>query len=505
MNILKKITLLVLIAGLFVTCNDIIDIEQPGLLGPNQAYQSVSDLEGGLLGVYIQLDTSHDVYFNSAWTDEISIGLENGGQGRSSTYVYQLLTTDAGPTAIWTTNYDAINAATRLIEAAQEFTPSADQQDEYDSVVGQAHAIRAFAHFKLMQYFAEDLTDDSSLGVIIVDEIPGIQDQRERNTTGEVFTAINDDLSIAESLIPVDQSNPNFWSLDAVTALRAVIATYREDYPLAESLSQQIVDSYDLTTQEEYLDLFRIDASNGVLFSLNRTIGDAYDGQGNTGSAFAGGWIGANYAFGGPGIDGGVYYETGRTLYNIVDQDDVRFDMVASDDRLIDPGYPDNTTASAFGENDVIPVNKYRGNVPGENQPLMNNLKVLRVAEQYLINAEAKVANGDIPGAMTIIDEIRDARFGSDQPAPTAANTTEAFGVILDERRVELAFEGHRYLDLGRLGSRGDRNIEKDPLDCELYGGCTPPDLNSYKWRFPIPQVELDANNAISQNPGYEG
>lgn len=503
MNNLKKITLLLFVAGLFVTCNDIIDIEQPGILGPEQAYQSVGDLEGGLLGVYAQLDTSHDVYFNSAWTDEISIGLENGGQGRTSTYVYQLLSTDAAPEAIWTTNYDAINAATRLIIAAQGFSPTADEQLLYDSVIGQAHAIRAFAHFKLMQYFAEDLTDDSSLGVIIVDEIPGVQDQLERSSTGDVFDAIDSDLTNAEDLIPQSQSNINLFSLDAITALRSVIATYRQNYGSAENLSQQIIANYDLTTKEEYRDLFRIDSPNGVLFSLNRTIGDIYDGQGATGSAFAGGWVGANYAFAGPGISGGIYYETGRTLFNMVDQSDVRFEMVASPDYLLDPGYPNNTTAGIFAEEDVIPVNKYRGNVPGENQPLMNDIKVLRVVEQYLINAEAKVANGDIPGAMDIIDQIRDARYGSDQTSPSASNATEAYGIILDERRVELAFEGHRYLDLGRLGARGNRNIEKDPLDCEQYGGCVPPDINSFKWRFPIPQVELDANNAISQNPGY--
>lgn len=487
MNTLKKILYITFLTGFLVTCDGIIDIEQPGQLGPEQAYKSVADLEGGLLGVYAQLDTSHDVYFNSAWTDEISIGLENGGQGRTSTYVYQLLRTDAAPQAIWTTNYDAINAATRLIIAAEDITPATTEQAQYNSIIGQAHAIRAFAHFKLMQYFAADIADDNSLGVIVVNEIPGIQDQLERNTTGEVFAQINADLTEAESLIPASLTDVTRWTQDGLTALRAVIATYRQDYVAAESLSQEIIDKYALTTQDEFRAIFRDDASKGVLFSLERTLGDAYDGQGSTGSAFAGGWVGANYAFAGPGADGGIYYETGRTLFNAIDSTlDVRFEMVASPDYTLDPGYPNATTAGAFLENDVIPVNKYRGNIPGENTPLMNNIKVLRVAEQYLINAEAKVANGDISGGMSIIDQIRDARYGVDQPLPVAANAEEAYGIILDERRIELAFEGHRYLDIGRLGERGNRTFEKDPLDCELWGGCTAPAFDSHKWRFPI-------------------
>jgi len=94
------------------------------------------------------------------------------------------------------------------------------------------------------------------------------------------------------------------------------------------------------------------------------------------------------------------------------------------------------------------------------------------------------------------------------------ASAEEAFGAILDERRLEFCYEGHRYLDLKRLGARGKRDITRDPLDCQKYGACEDSDFyptssrqneNSYKFTFPIPLVEQNGNAVIrdQQNPGY--
>jgi len=235
------------------------------------------------------------------------------------------------------------------------------------------------------------------------------------------------------------------------------------------------------------------------IFKLERTINDSYDGQGFTGSGLAGGWAGANFAFVDGTIDGSPYFEMGRALFNELDPADIRFDVNVNNTSIISDDYQN---AEDFRSEDILVIGKY----PGNEKPLLNDLKVFRVSEMLLIRAEAYADAGTINGASNsvaaLIKELRDARFGTDTDLPTYANATEAFGAILDERRIELAFEGHRWKDLKRIGALGNRSIVRDALDCAVNGACTLP-VSDFRFTMPIPLVELNANNVIQQNPGY--
>ena len=67
------------------------------------------------------------------------------------------------PAAIWLNQYTVLNAATRVILAAEDIEPPADslELNDYNNAVGVAHALRAWAHFELLTYFSPDLTDDA--------------------------------------------------------------------------------------------------------------------------------------------------------------------------------------------------------------------------------------------------------------------------------------------------------------------------------------------------------
>jgi hypothetical protein len=75
---MKKIKLYTILAlsTLVMSCEDAIDIEVPGLLDANAAFNSVSDLNDGLLGAYSSLDTTPEIHFTSVFTDEIRIGFD---------------------------------------------------------------------------------------------------------------------------------------------------------------------------------------------------------------------------------------------------------------------------------------------------------------------------------------------------------------------------------------------------------------------------------------------
>lgn len=493
-NIFKIATALILITS--YSCQDAIDIDQPGRLPAEEAFQTVDDLRLGLLGAYAQMDLSSEIQFNAVFTDEVSIGFDNGGQGLGDgTWGFVLNPVSAAPTNLWIDTYALANSANRILEGAELITPEPSEQVLYNNIIGQAYAIRAWAHATLLSYFTTDYADDNALGVILLDFVPGIDDVRSRNTNGEIYDFIESDLTLAQSLI-TSQDGVTFIGDDFVTALRARIAAYRGDYATAAPLAQSLLTKYPLANRANYLDMFADETDGEVIFKLERTDNDRYDGQGATGSAAAGGWAGANFAFVNATLDGSPYFEMGRSLFNLISVDDVRFDVNVDGSSIIDPDYANGEPAQ---DNDVLVIRKYAGS---ENIPLMNDLKIFRSSEMLLILAEARADDNDLVGAATLIKQLRDARFGTGQPLPVFSSQQGAFAAILDERRVELCFEGHRYKDLKRLGARAGKGIERDAVDCSLNGACNLA-ASDFRFTLPIPQTELAANSIIEQNPGY--
>lgn len=489
----------------FVSCDDAIEIEQPGTLGKENAFLTVDDLQLGLNSLYNRVDTTAEIAFSAAFTDEAYIGYVNGGQ--STGLLNFIMTPNSGaPASVWSNNYSIIGQANRLIEAAGTIVPPADDADAislHRHVQGVSYALRAYAHFKILSYFSTDYTDDSALAGILVDFVPTadmVFDNLERNTNGEFYALIEADLALAESLINFENSSiptsDKFVNFDFIKALKARMYAYKGDYDQADTFAEELLMDYNIATKSEYVSFF--DDGNVVesIFSLERTVNDSYDNQGTGG----GGWAGSLFAFTDPSYTGGPFLEVSRSVYNLLKgTDDVRLERnVNLAESTPDESYATNGNYKA---DDVLLVFKYPGS---ENQPLMNDLKVFRSSEMLLIRAEAAADRGDFVDAATFIKQLRDARYGSAQTLPVYSTEQEAFGDILDERRLEFLFEGHRWLDLKRLGDRGNRFIDRDDFECSFFSGCTL--VNSdYRFTFPIPQSELSGNTAIvsQQNPGY--
>src|SRR5699024_3918250 len=119
--------------------------------------------------------------------------------------------------------------------------------------------------------------------------------------------------------------------------------------------------------------------------------------------------------------------------------------------------------------------------------------------------AAVRGPNQDIQEAQDDIQELIDNRFDpSDVPTITFSNKTEALKEILKQRRIELAYEGFRFFDIKRFRDALNIGISRNPVDCASYDAdnCDLP-KDSYKFTLPIPQIELNANSIIQQNPGY--
>jgi hypothetical protein len=485
---------------LFYSCEDAIDIEQVGRVTDDVAFETVQDLQDGLTGVYGQFDMTKEVAMAANFTDEVAEGTENGGQGRTTGAVFNLNAGSAAAEIFWEVGYRELNAVNRVIAAADLVIPAdATETAEKNNILGQAYALRAFSHFQLLSYFTTDYTDDNALAVIKLDFVPSVADKLLRSTNGEIYASINADLVKATNLIE-DTKNPILVSQDFVLALRARMAAYRQDYATAQTLAQDLINRYPLASRINYRFIFTDNSNEEIIFKLQRDINGIFDNQPGAGTVGAAGWIGGVFAFVNTGASGGSYYEFNRNLFNLFDSEDIRYDVCLNESESIIA--PDYTSTTNYRAEDVLLVSKYPG-VPG--QPLLNDHKVFRSAEMLLIVAEAKAHNNDLTGAATAIKMLRDARFGSAQALAVYSSQQEAFAAILDERRVEFAFEGHRWKDIKRLGARANQGVSRDAVDVAEFGMTQTLAPDDYRFTLPLPLVEFNANPDLraQQNPGY--
>lgn len=503
MNNLNRLIIFSIVLAIgFASCDGITDIEQPGNLPADEAIQTVDDMDLNLGGLYANMDILDQMYMSTIRTDEAMIGPGNGGQGLGGQYQFVLNSSSAIAGAVWNGGYASINEVNRFITAAEDIEPESSAQTTYNHFLGQAYAIRAFEYFKLLSFYSEDITDNSSLGVPTFTNVPDTDAQPTRDNTGATFDRIMSDIQTAENLIAPGVNGITRFTQDALTALRARIATYRENYNEAETLSQHFVDNYSLADPSAYESMFAEDTDGEVIFKLERTVNDNYDNQANVGTPAGSGWIGNIWAQ--ADVTTGAHYQVESALAALMGADDIRRDV--------------NILASQDAQGRPVDyVFKFSGEVPGEEVALMNDQKIFRVSEMYLINAEAKAANGSLngpTGAAGIIQEIRTARStAGPAPLPTYANQQEAFADILEERRVELAFEGHRWFDLRRMGPVAGAEIDRDEtvnignFGCSDHDACDngPVPGQDHRYVLPIPLNELDANSEIQQNPGYGG
>ncbi|SDI34861.1 RagB/SusD family nutrient uptake outer membrane protein [Chryseobacterium jejuense] len=126
------------------------------------------------------------------------------------------------------------------------------------------------------------------------------------------------------------------------------------------------------------------------------------------------------------------------------------------------------------------------------------NFYILRYADIILLQAEAGVRTGDFTGAAGYLNQVR-TRVGL---APvTISSETDGIGKVLNERKLELAFEGHRWFDLKRTGAAlSVLSQQKDGNGNILpYAG----NINQNRLLWPIPQGQRDNNQNLTQNPGY--
>ncbi|MBK8966514.1 MAG: RagB/SusD family nutrient uptake outer membrane protein [Saprospiraceae bacterium] len=370
-------------------------------------------------------------------------------------YTYLWIPADGDITDFWNLAYAAILRANNVINNIDALEGDAAEKNQ---IKGEALAIRALAHFDLVRFFAKQYTNgnpSTDLGVPIV--LEASISEPPRNTVEQVYTQVIADLTTAKGLLR-DEGIYRF-SPNAVEALLARVYLYKGDWANAETAAGNVIGAgYELA--DDVVAMFAGPGSSEEIFTLRNEMSENR-GSDNLGNIY----IPAGYGDIRVTTDLMDLYEPGDSRANLIFQH----------------------TNGEFYQSKFIE----QDGVVGLHSP-----KLLRVAEMYLIRAEARFRqNAADPDVLSDLNAIRLKRGATQMMSlPNGIND------ILAERHRELAFEGHTAFDYWRTGTKMVRQQCNTGL--EVSGVCEI-EANDFRTVHPIPQREMDVNQSMIQNDGY--
>ncbi len=449
---MKKINIKYYLLGLLLilsgtACDSELDLEPAQSISEDTALNSDSNVKALLVGAYDGVGDG-DIFGGNHMRNAELLGGDGEirwvgtFEGPGDIFNKAMIAGNLDAQNAWLESYEAINITNNILSALNVV-----DEDDRATVEGEALFLRSLLYFELVRFFAEPYEagqTNSQPGVpIVLEPTQGITDENNvpRSTVEEVYNQIIGDLTKAEAQLPED----NDWraSSGSAAALLARVYLQKGDYANARDAANRVITSGAYSLVGNYASVFNRDNNSSEdIFSVQIT---TQDGLNNMNTFFA------TPQFG--GRDGDIEILPGHlNLYN------------ANDDRL-DLFYLDNGGVTYSGK--------------WTNQ--FGNVGIIRLAEMYLIRAEANQRLGTSVGATPLADyNAVHTRAG------LAAASAVTLNDILLERRLELAHEGHKIHDVKRL----KQNVGSFAYD-------------NPKLVFPVPLREINANPNLTQNTGY--
>ena len=434
-------------------------------LTPQQALSDASGLQNALNGAYSALRSvslyGRDIpVTGDLMADNSYVETKNSGRYLSQ-YQYNVAVNDGVPYDIWTAAYTGILRVNQIIDANVT-------GNNVDAIKAEAYAIRGLLYFDLVKVFAKSYTvDPNALGVPLVLHYDPYK-LPTRNKVSEVYAQIISDLKAGFQSAGAYQNSARL-SKYAIEGLLAKAYLYMGDKTNAKTAAVDVINNsgFTLVAAASYKSYwanpaYRTDKVE-TMFEVDADVinNNQFDD------------LGGIYEHGYADI------YASSNLYGLYSATDARKTVLIQ--------------GNAKNGNAAIIVDKY----PNANNADRDNIKVLRLAEVYLIAAEASLGTSESDARMYLNDLMaqRDPSF-----AGYTSTGTDLLNDIVTERRKELAFEGDRLFDLNRLNWDIVRtsNLGALPAPTTIPAG-------DPKRIAPIPQTEIQSNPNIAsqQNPGY--
>ena len=486
MKIIKYIVSTILIFSMF-SCDNILDKHPYNQLSPSTFWKTESDALKGLTACYGRLNTTT---FGAVETggcflfwDGLSDNMySNGYMGFPDIGNGVVQSTSTGLIAdVWNNSYKGINTVNIFLENVVTCEMDQEKKEIY---MAEARFLRAFWYMHLVMCYGDV---PKRIAAPTVDDI-----LMARSPKAEIWETVLTDLDYAIEKLPNEKYIGRVVKGSA-WALKTKVLLFNERWADAAATAKQIIDSNIFSLHPDYLGNFVRDGqenNNEIMFSVRYLAPDM--------------WHGMDLSLGSWGVTAPIsqfvdFYEKldGWVESSPYEKRDPRFAM-----SVFYPGAPwaydkENGFTSSKMNNNItgFGLRKYvhteiddAGYTTESDQDIVH----LRYADVLLMYAEAmyKDGKGGDPSVLKAINDIRNRV----SMYPVTEITEE---IIRYERRVELAFEGHRYYDLKRwkIAHIVIPKIENANGQFRSF------EEKHYLW--PIPQVEMDVNTLLVQNDEY--
>ena len=408
--------------------------------------------------------------------------------------------------SFWPRLYQVVRGANEtLIELEVLDEQEAGVKEE---IAARARFVRAFAYYHLVRLFGD---------IPYLDETTTTADASiaPRTSVDIVYENIIADFEYAKAWLADSQTNRAIPGKAAAGAYLASVYLTRGAYQMAYNEATDVINNaglYNLALDPDYRNIFHAvntDASLEPIFIIDFVGTNVNDESRDYLAAFTGFFGQATYYPSG----GWSVMVPAQKVFDTWDDGDYRkqvcFDAEAVDNDANVLSYPD--FSSLDGRNANRPhISKYTamaGDLPQANtsgRDSHSNYQLMRFAEVLLIAAEAAIELGNTGEADQYINMIRErARNGdgSGEPSAIPADISGAtIADVLEERRLELAFEQKRWYDIVRR-QMGDEVFGPNGFETELQG--TQNFSAARDYLLPIPPLEITNNPNLTQNPGY--
>lgn len=439
----------------FASCDKKLDINPTTEVDATTALETDGDFKSAVVGAYSVL--AGGALYGTNFNIMAELQAYEGYSIWGGTFVSyrqiankNIVIANTDITRSWVEAYETINIANLLLENSSKIADT----DLKTEIEGEAAFIRGILHFELARYYGlpyESGKANTQPAVPII--LKGVSDSEgayllsARNTVEEVYAQVITDLTTASEKLTESGSDNRASKYTAMAFLSRVYLQMGQ-YDKARDLANTVIEESGKTLNTSVTAAFSNKNTNETLFEIQA------NDQNNAGTA-----------------NDGL-----TTLYS------GQLDGTGRADFYINPDFLKSFEDTDARKTNQIYVGRRSRNYTSKWSSFGQNIPVIRLAEMYLVRAECnvrlKTAIGDTP--LNDLNTIR-------RRAGASAKTAATVDLILNERILELCFEGLRIHDFKRT---------KRTTGTFAY--------NSDDLVFPVPEREMRANTKLVQNPGYE-
>jgi hypothetical protein len=446
---LKILTVCLSLLVISISCEDVLEPKPVDILTDDLVLNEpndVSNVEIGLYSAFRGIVTN--TIISGDFTADMLIHNGTFSQYRELG-TKQITSANAAAAALWSNIYSAVYVANFIFEKLPAVGGVTTAQR--NQTMGTAYFLRGLSYFYGVNTF----------GGIPNVKTTSINDNRNiaRADVGEIEDLIENDFEDALDLLPEEPVNAGFVGKDAVRAALARFYLYTKQWSNAERYASQVIGTNRYSLEPDFSTIVLQDFTDEAIFEIGYNITD----------------------------DPGTLNNLFKSRREIIPSNQLIVALAsdASGDRFSSIEF---NVINLGGSDNGWTVSKY-GTADEDN----NNVVVFRLGEMYLIRAEARANLNKVSGEGSALQDLNVLRARAKAPLIEIASQAQTLQLIEDERRMELAFEGHRWYDLVRTGRVN-----------AVMSAFSPNWKTTYE-RWPIPQTEIQNNPALAeqQNPGY--